>query len=98
MMVSNDGASKANDLVGLLVEGNADHEDPVVRAMHRLEARERLPDPVGRMADIDHGQRILSITSMRPGQRASRRPDRTAASVLAAALSRPRPSQPEQEQ
>src|SRR5205807_8468913 len=47
---ANDGVEgvrqRADDLAGLLVDGRADHDNPVLRAMDRLEARERLPDAV----------------------------------------------------
>src|SRR3984957_8718576 len=51
---------RAHDLVDLLVKGNADHENPALRAVNRLKAGERLPDAVRRVADVDDGQRLLS--------------------------------------
>jgi hypothetical protein len=37
---------------------NDDHQDPAIGAMKCLQTRERLPDAVRRMADIDNGQRL----------------------------------------
>src|SRR5579863_4603641 len=48
------------DLVGLLVKRNADHENPCSRTVNLLEAGERLPDGVGRVPDVNHGQRIFA--------------------------------------
>ena len=50
---------RAGDLVGVLVSGNPDHEDPVRRAMYGPQAGQRLSDAVGGMADIDDGERIM---------------------------------------
>src|ERR1700736_2601200 len=49
----------AHDLAGFLVAGNAGHENPVLSAVNRLQACERLPDAVRGVADVDHRQRVL---------------------------------------
>src|SRR5258707_15715776 len=46
-------------LLGVLVEGHPGPENPALRAMDRLEACERLPDAIGWVADVDHGERVL---------------------------------------
>src|SRR5579872_7465827 len=51
---------RAHDLRNFLVEGNPDHENPPLRAVRGLEAFERLPDTVRRVADVDDGQGMLS--------------------------------------
>ena len=50
---------RADDFVRLLVARRTGDEDPVACAMDRREACQRLPDAVRRVADIDHGERIL---------------------------------------
>src|SRR5579863_5142094 len=79
---ANDGVERrrerAGDLVGLLVEGNADHENPCLRAINLPDAGERLPDAVGRVADVDHGQRIFAddFEAAGPARAAKTRPCR----------------------
>src|SRR5258707_15076788 len=53
------GRQRAHDLIGFLVARNAGHNNPSLRAVNRLQAGERLPDRVGGMADVDHGERVL---------------------------------------
>src|ERR1700730_10041458 len=50
---------RAHDLAGLLVAGNAGYENPALRAIDRLQAGERLPDAVGRVADVNDGERVF---------------------------------------
>src|SRR5260370_14562795 len=50
---------RGDDLVGVLVEGNPDHENPALRAMDCLKACQRLPDAIGGVANVDHGERVL---------------------------------------
>src|ERR1700733_2456354 len=47
-------------LLGLLVEGDSKDENPGVFAINLFERGKRLPDPVGRVADINDRQRIPS--------------------------------------
>src|SRR5216683_7876269 len=49
---------RADDLAGLLVNGNADYENPVLSAINRVQARQRLPDAIGGMADVDNRERL----------------------------------------
>src|ERR1700731_4183254 len=66
--------------------------------MYRLEARERLADAVRGVPDIDHGERfsLNHLQTSGPARRAEARSDRSFDSGRG--FSRPRPSQPEQEQ
>src|SRR5260221_13885776 len=50
---------RAHDFTGLLVHGDAGHENPALWAIDRLQACERLPDAIGGMADVDNGERPL---------------------------------------
>ncbi len=51
---------RADDFVRLLVARRAGDEDPVVGAMDRHEACQRLPDAVGGVTDVDDGERVLT--------------------------------------
>src|SRR5258708_980104 len=72
------GRQRAHDLIGFLVAGNADHKNPSLRAINRLQAGERLPDGVGGMADVDRGERVLpdDLEAARPARIAQARSHR----------------------
>ena len=53
------GRQRANNFLRLLVARRAGDEDPVFGAVDRHEACERLPDAVGGVADVDHGERVV---------------------------------------
>ena len=59
MIVSKDGRQCANNFLRLLVAGYAGDEDPIVGAVERHEACERLADAIGRMTDVDDGERVV---------------------------------------
>src|SRR5665647_578993 len=89
---------RVHDFVGVLVERDADHKNPLPFAMDCLEAGKRLPDAVGGVTDVDDGERVLpnSLEASRPARFAQARSHR--GFDFARRISRSRAALPEQEQ
>ena len=68
---------RADDFFRLLVARCAGDEDPIIGAMKRREACERLTDAVWGMTDVDHGERVVldDFEPAGPSRVAQARPD-----------------------
>src|SRR5258706_5465831 len=89
---------RGDDLVGVLVEGNPDHENPALRTIDRLEACERLPDAIGGMADVDNSQRVLRDKFEAAGPAGLAKARAYGGFDAVGSFSGPRTPQPEQEE
>ena len=98
MMVSKDGASAPTISSAFLSRKRRSRgsSPPRHKSPCRLASDCLMPSGVWPTSITVSGS--CRITSRRPGQRASPRPDRTAASIAGASLAGPHPLQPEQEQ
>src|SRR5258708_24399974 len=53
------GRELRRDLLDILVARDSEHQNPAFGSIDSPQARQRLPDPVGSVADVDDGERAL---------------------------------------